>query len=202
MTGESLGQVSSQTLHNLAAIEHGIDLPIYRPLIGLDKDEIVNYARSIGTYEESMRTEEFCAIFSEKPRTRVTITELDEEFEKLGGDLMSRLVNSVVTLRASSIDEVLNELTPLTDDVVIDHVPENAVVIDLRSRGEYEAWHYPGAINVGVNELIGTAEAMGRDRVYVLYCSKGLSSRWGALELRRLGFKAFSIDISRLRGLS
>ncbi|WP_243679184.1 rhodanese-like domain-containing protein [Vulcanisaeta distributa] len=86
-----------------------------------------------------------------------------------------------------------------TSDVEIDHVPENAVVIDLRSRSEYEAWHYPGAVNVDVDELVSTAEAMGRDKVYVLYCSRGLSSRWGALELRRLGFKAFSIDINRLR---
>ncbi|WP_243675610.1 rhodanese-like domain-containing protein [Vulcanisaeta distributa] len=79
------------------------------------------------------------------------------------------------------------------------------MVIDLRSRGgEYEAWHYPGAVNVDVDKLVSTAEAMGRDRVYVLYCSRGgLSSRWGgALELRRLGFRAFSIDIDRLRRLS
>ncbi|WP_243665542.1 rhodanese-like domain-containing protein [Vulcanisaeta sp. JCM 16159] len=76
------------------------------------------------------------------------------------------------------------------------------MVIDLRSRGEYEAWHYPGAVNVDVDRLVSMAEAMGRDRVYVLYCSRGLSSRWGALELRRLGFRAFSIDIDRLRRLS
>ncbi|GAB6944270.1 tRNA uracil 4-sulfurtransferase ThiI [Vulcanisaeta sp. JCM 14467] len=199
VTGESLGQVSSQTLHNLAAIEHGIDIPIYRPLIGLDKDEIVDYARRIGTYEESMRTEEFCAIFSEKPRTRVTADELNREFGKLSGDLIDKLLGSMVVLRVSSVDKVIDELMLGTGDVSIDHVPKDAVVIDLRSRGEYEAWHYPGAINVDADKLISTVESMGRDKVYVLYCSKGLSSRWGALELRRLGFKAFSIDIDKLR---
>ncbi len=199
VTGESLGQVSSQTLHNLMAIEHGIDMPIYRPLIGLDKDDIVDYARRIGTYEESMRTEEFCAIFSEKPRTRVTIEELNNEFNKLDQGLINNLLSSVVTLRASAASKVIDELMLGTSNVEIDHVPEDAVVIDLRSRDEYETWHYPGAINVDINKLVSTVESMGRDRVYVLYCSRGLSSRWGALELRRLGFKAFSIDISRLR---
>ncbi len=159
----------------------------------------MDYARRIGTYEESMRTEEFCAIFSEKPRTRVTIDELDGEFKKLDQSLINNLLNSIVTLRASAADKVVDELMLGTSDVEIDHVPENAVVIDLRSRSEYEAWHYPGAVNVDVDELVSTAEAMGRDKVYVLYCSRGLSSRWGALELRRLGFKAFSIDINRLR---
>ncbi len=160
----------------------------------------MNYARRIGTYEESMRTEEFCAIFSEKPRTRVTIDELDNEFRKLDQNLINNLLNSVVTLRASAAGKVIDELMLGTSDVEIDHVPENAVVIDLRSRGgEYEAWHYPGAINVDADKLVNTAESLGKDKVYVLYCSKGLSSRWGALELRRLGFRAFSIDINRLR---
>ncbi len=201
VTGESLGQVSSQTLHNLMAIEHGIDLPVYRPLIGLDKDDIMNYARRIGTYEESMRTEEFCAIFSEKPRTKVTVDELNNELRKLDQGLINNLVSGAVVLRVSSAKKVINELMMSTSDVEINHVPENAVVIDLRSRSEYETWHYPGAINASVDKLVSTVESLGRDRLYVLYCSKGLSSRWGALELRRLGFKAFSIDINRLRRL-
>ncbi|WP_243665541.1 tRNA uracil 4-sulfurtransferase ThiI [Vulcanisaeta sp. JCM 16159] len=123
VTGESLGQVSSQTLHNLMAIEHGIDIPIYRPLIGLDKDDIMDYARRIGTYEESMRTEEFCAIFSEKPRTRVTIDELDSEFRKLDQSLINNLLNSIVTLRASAAGKVIDGLMLGASDVEIDHVP-------------------------------------------------------------------------------
>lgn len=107
-----------------------------------------------------MRTEEFCAIFSEKPRTRVTIDELDGEFKKLDQSLINNLLNSIVTLRASAADKVVDELMLGTSDVEIDHVPENAVVIDLRSRSEYEAWHYPGAVNVDVDELVSTAEAM------------------------------------------
>ncbi len=50
VTGDSVSQVASQTLHNLAAVDHGLDVPIYRPLAGDDKGEIVRMARQIGTY--------------------------------------------------------------------------------------------------------------------------------------------------------
>ena len=199
VTGESLGQVSSQTLHNLMAIEYGIDMPIYRPLIGLDKDEIMYYARLIGTYEESMRTEEFCALFSEKPRTRVSIEELNNETNKLRPSLIDDILSTMITLRTSAIGKVLDTLMQEVNDVDISEVPRNAVIIDLRSKAEYEAWHFPGAINASPEDLPKIVEHMGRDKTYVLYCKKGLSSRWGALELRRLGVKAFSISIERLR---
>jgi len=55
VTGESLGQVASQTLDNIFAISYNLEYPILRPLIGLDKDEIVELARKIGTYNVSSR---------------------------------------------------------------------------------------------------------------------------------------------------
>jgi len=55
VTGESLGQVASQTLDNIYVISYGLGYPILRPLIGLDKDEIIELARKIGTYDVSSR---------------------------------------------------------------------------------------------------------------------------------------------------
>ncbi len=60
VTGDSVSQVASQTLHNLAAIDRGLDLPIYRPLAGDDKEEILRLARSIGTYRISCEPFEDC----------------------------------------------------------------------------------------------------------------------------------------------
>jgi thiamine biosynthesis protein ThiI len=59
-TGESLGQVSSQTLPNLQIIEKVVSIPILRPLIGMDKEEIINIAKKIGTYEISILPQEDC----------------------------------------------------------------------------------------------------------------------------------------------
>ncbi|MBZ5514640.1 MAG: tRNA 4-thiouridine(8) synthase ThiI [Acidobacteriia bacterium] len=60
VTGDSVSQVASQTLHNLAALDRGIDLPIYRPLAGDDKTEILKLARAIGTYKISCEPFEDC----------------------------------------------------------------------------------------------------------------------------------------------
>ncbi|PYV15722.1 MAG: tRNA 4-thiouridine(8) synthase ThiI [Acidobacteria bacterium] len=60
VTGDSVSQVASQTLHNLAAMDHGLDFPIYRPLAGDDKEEILAWARRIGTYAISCQPFEDC----------------------------------------------------------------------------------------------------------------------------------------------
>jgi len=60
VTGDSVSQVASQTLHNLAAIDRGLDLPVYRPLAGDDKAEILRLARQIGTYKISCEPFEDC----------------------------------------------------------------------------------------------------------------------------------------------
>ncbi len=77
VTGESLGQVASQTLENLAVIEEAIDLPVLRPLIGYDKEEIVQQARALGTYEISiLPDQDCCSLFV--PRHPATTSRLEE----------------------------------------------------------------------------------------------------------------------------
>ncbi len=201
VTGESLGQVSSQTLANLQAAEYGIDIPIYRPLIGFDKDEIIEYSRMIGTYEESSKAVEFCALFSEKPRTFVTVEELMAERQRLDPDLPDRLLRTMVMVRASTALALADYLEREYVSYEIKEVPEGAIVIDLRDKTQYETWHYPGAINARPEELPEIVEKYGFDRTYVLYCDRGYLSTWGVLVLRRMGVKAYWIDIEGLRRL-
>ncbi len=60
MTGESLGQVASQTLENMAVIEKAASLQIFRPLVGMDKNEIIEQARALGTFETSILPDQDC----------------------------------------------------------------------------------------------------------------------------------------------
>ncbi len=69
VTGENLGQVSSQTLSNLATLEEATELPIIRPLLGLDKMEIVDLAKKYGTYETSLGPELCDLLGPDKPAT-------------------------------------------------------------------------------------------------------------------------------------
>jgi len=77
VTGESLGQVASQTLDNLAVIEEAVHLPVLRPLIGSDKEEIVQQARRLGSYEISIRPDQDCCRFF-VPRHPATFSTLEE----------------------------------------------------------------------------------------------------------------------------
>jgi thiamine biosynthesis protein ThiI len=77
VTGESLAQVSSQTLQNLRVIESAVRIPILRPLIGFDKEEIMSLAREIGTYDVSIKPQEDCCTLF-VPRRQATAAKLEE----------------------------------------------------------------------------------------------------------------------------
>jgi len=71
VTGDSLGQVASQTLENLAVVEAASSIPVLRPLIGLDKTEIIEEAKRLGTFDiSSAPCQEACVLF--EPRSPVT----------------------------------------------------------------------------------------------------------------------------------
>ena len=83
VTGESLGQVSSQTLPNIKIVEEGIKIPIFRPLIGQDKQEIINLAKKIKTFEISIKPQEdCCTLFVPKHATAKGKIEEIERIEK------------------------------------------------------------------------------------------------------------------------
>jgi thiamine biosynthesis protein ThiI len=83
VTGDSLGQVASQTLDNLMIISSASDLPVLRPLIGMDKEEIVEIAREIGTFEMSIKPEESCPFLPRHPVIRGSPGEFLRIKEKL-----------------------------------------------------------------------------------------------------------------------
>ena len=95
VTGESLGQVASQTIENIAAVANVTRLPILRPLIGLDKQEIIRVARETGTYEISIEPFVDCCslLVPDRPATRSEAQQLEEAEATLDVD---RLVESAL----------------------------------------------------------------------------------------------------------
>jgi tRNA uracil 4-sulfurtransferase len=81
ITGESLAQVASQTLENIAVIEKAAELPVLRPLVGMDKQEIIDQARRIGTFEiSSIPDQDCCQLFVPKhPATKARLAEVEED---------------------------------------------------------------------------------------------------------------------------
>lgn len=79
MTGESLGQVASQTLENLDAVSRVVEGSVFRPLIGMDKKEIIEEAELLGTYDISIEpSPDCCSVFMpQHPVTRAKVSELE-----------------------------------------------------------------------------------------------------------------------------
>lgn len=88
ITGESLGQVASQTLPALACTDAVVSMPVFRPLIGLDKDEIIAVARKINTFDISIQPfEDCCTVFTPKhPKTKPQISILENAEKALDVD--------------------------------------------------------------------------------------------------------------------
>lgn len=187
VTGESLGQVSSQTPENLRAINHGIDFPVYRPLIGMDKDEISEIARRIGTFPQTSKGE-FCSLFAQNVILDASPETIDRDMETLG-DLVDKLVSGRMILHGSDVDEYLNSISD--EDFEIRELPADSVIVDLRSREKFSQWHHEEAINARLGKLESIIEERGKDKIYVFYCQKGLQSAYAASEARNLGVRSY-----------
>lgn len=78
VTGESIGQVASQTVDNLFVLNNAVKIPIYRPLIGFDKDEIISVSRKIGTFEPSISHVTGCKAVPKRPSTSARLEKINE----------------------------------------------------------------------------------------------------------------------------
>ena len=104
ITGESLGQVASQTIHAIACTDEVCTMPVFRPLIGMDKDEIITIARKIGTFETSIQPyEDCCTVFTPKhPRTRPVLKYVRRSQDAL--NCASLIQNALENVKTVKID--------------------------------------------------------------------------------------------------
>ena len=110
ITGENLGQVASQTMEAMTVTGAVVDIPIFMPLVGMDKEEIVTIARKIGTLETSILPyEDCCTVFTPKhPKTKPTLGQLLHAEEKLDRPaLIQRALEGVEKLTVKYHDEAL-----------------------------------------------------------------------------------------------
>ena len=110
ITGENLGQVASQTMEAMAVTGAVVDIPIFMPLVGMDKEEIVTIARKIGTMETSILPyEDCCTVFTPKhPKTKPTIAQLLDVEKKLDREtLIQRALESIEKIKVNYHDDAV-----------------------------------------------------------------------------------------------
>jgi len=196
ITGEAVGQVSSQTLTNLRALEPAAELPLFRPLLGFDKSEIIERARDIGTAALSEQVKEYCAIAPGKPVTAAKEEAVAREEARLDPALLETAVaeRRVLDLRALTPSDLVGPY------LFIEDVPEDAVVIDCRPAAQYRALHLAGAENREEWDLLRGYKRLDRDPTYVLYCAHGIQTAYLAEKMQRAGYEAYSFK-GGLRGI-
>lgn len=100
VNGDSLGQVASQTLENIYAINSGFEMPVFRPLIGMSKNEIINKAEKIGTYKISIKTyKDCCSLVAQKPETKASPKFVKQIEEKINiNEIVSKTLEKIKIL--------------------------------------------------------------------------------------------------------
>ncbi|EKZ9056899.1 tRNA uracil 4-sulfurtransferase ThiI [Vibrio vulnificus] len=190
VTGEALGQVSSQTLTNLRHIDVVTDRLILRPLINWDKDEIIKVARDIGTEDFAKTMPEYCGVISKKPTVKAVKEKLEAEEANFNFDILEQVVRNA---RQMDIRDIAKESAQAAPEVEqVQAIEEHAVVLDIRSPDEeddspleidgVEVKHIP------FYKLSTQFGDLDQSKTYLLYCARGVMSRLQALYLQEQGF--------------
>jgi thiamine biosynthesis protein ThiI len=190
VTGESIGQVSSQTLTNLAAIDAAAEIPVLRPLIGHDKTEIMAEARRIGTAPLSEHVQEHCAITASFTVTATTRAKIDRQEARLDPAVVERAVAARRVIDLALVTRAESRETYL----FVSEIPEGAVVIDCQPPHLYRAWHVPGAEHHDPGELLDGLHRLDKQRTYVVYCTHGTQAAYLAELMQRSGYDAYAFD--------
>ena len=191
VTGEALGQVSSQTLTNLRHIDGVTDSLILRPLINWDKEDIINVAREIGTEDFAKTMPEFCGVISKSPTVKAVKAKLEIEEDKFDFSILDRVVDEARVMDIRDIEKQSQEQAPEVE--LVEQVAGDAIVLDIRSPDEedespleledIEVKHLP------FYKLATQFGDLPQDKTHLLYCDRGVMSRLQALYLKENGFE-------------
>lgn len=199
VTGEALGQVSSQTLTNLRLIDKASDTLVLRPLITHDKEQIIAMAKEIGTDDIAKSMPEFCGVISKNPTVKAIESKIVEEEGHFNFEVLEQAVQN-----AQFLD--IREIAQQTEKEVVSvettaEFGENDVILDIRSPEETD--EAPLKLdNVEVKELpfyklSSQFAELDQSKNYLLYCQRGVMSKLQALYLKENGFN--NIKVFRLK---
>ncbi len=184
VTGDAVGQVSSQTLPNLAVVSQATPLAVLRPLVGFDKSEITDRARAIGTFELSKAVGEYCALVPSKPSTQAKLAAILAEEARLPEDPLAAALAQRTVLDLRDLEPAVLE----DDELAVEKLPADTVLIDLRPLARYRGGHHPDALHLDFAHALVAYPSFDRSRRYVLCCEYGLLSAQLADRMRRDGF--------------
>lgn len=202
VTGEVLGQVSSQTLENLTLINSAIPSRyiILRPLIVYDKELIISLSRKIGTEIFSKTVPEYCGIISKKSTAKANEEYITFSESYLDNGILSKAISKAHIIDIRDIPDIItiNHRDFVVETTTILNCED--IILDIRSRNEQEnqPLRIPKNINISIQEipfykLSDQFPKLDQNRTYLLYCDRGIMSRLQAIHLYQKGFRNIKI---------
>lgn len=181
LTGESVAQVSSQTLRNLALIDQVTKKLVLRPLATMNKPEIIDIANKIGTRRFAENMPEYCGVISKNPITHGSYKRMEEEAKRFDYAVLDKAVEDAQKIY---VDEIIDDVASAAPvEVVQDLDSDKYVVIDIRA--EEECIETPcKSIKIPFHKLKTEFKKLPKDKEYLLYCEKGIMSQLHAQYLR------------------
>ncbi|QFR39710.1 tRNA 4-thiouridine(8) synthase ThiI [Candidatus Gracilibacteria bacterium 28_42_T64] len=188
--GDSLGQVSSQTLKNMFVIDKASDTLVLRPLIAFNKQEIVNITKQIGTYDFACNMPEYCGVISDKPSTGAKLEDVLKEEKNLD---LSILEEAFINKKVAKVTDVINQIQTGNNDIEYSNFAlENDVVIDVRDPENIKKKPLviEGKENLEIPfyDINNVFKDLDQSKTYLLYCDKGVMSKLHGLYLKEKGF--------------
>jgi len=181
LTGESVAQVSSQTLRNLALIDEASTKLILRPLSTMNKPEIIDIANTIGTRHFAEAMPEYCGVISQNPITHGSFKRMEKVALKFDYDVLTKAANEAQHIYVHEIVDDVNSLEAV--DIVNDLSSGEYTVIDIREQEEAGATSFE-TLKIPFHKLKKEFPKLPQDKEYLLYCDKGIMSQLHAQYLK------------------
>jgi len=173
LTGESVAQVSSQTLRNLALIDQVTDKLILRPLATMNKPEIIAMANKIGTRRFAENMPEYCGVISKNPIIHGSYKRMQREAKRFDYTVLDRAVEDAATIY---VDEITEDLLSHAAVEVVTQPKKEMVVIDIRDEEGCIETSCP-SIKIPFYKLKTEFKKLDKNKEYLLYCEKGIMSQ-------------------------
>lgn len=191
VTGESLGQVSSQTLTNLNVIDRVTETLIIRPLVAYDKQDIIDIARTIGTEDFAKTIPEYCGVISNKPTVKAVLSKVESEEENFDFSVLDKVVSEC---RVYDIRDIAQETEEEVSSVdTVESIDDDSIIIDVRGPEEVDNNELiidnVEIIHIPFYKITTKFPDLDQNKEYLLYCDRGVMSQLQALYLHDNGFK-------------
>jgi thiamine biosynthesis protein ThiI len=181
LTGESVAQVSSQTLRNLALIDQATKKLVIRPLATFNKPQIIDIANEIGTRKFAESMPEYCGVISKNPVTHGSYERMEKEAAKFDYSVLEKAVEEAITINVDEIDLDVNQIGQI--EVVSDLSSGDYTVIDIRQ--SEQCIDTPcETIKMPFYKLKTEFKKLPQDKQYLFYCEKGILSQLHAQYLK------------------